>query len=69
MLIDCHSCTGRGSHCHDCVISFLLDQPAMETVELTADELGAMEVLADQGIVPPLRLELLSDSARKVRIG
>jgi hypothetical protein len=58
MLIDCQRCTGRGSHCHDCVVSFLLDSP-QSSIDLTDAELDAVSVLADQGVVPPLRLHLI----------
>jgi hypothetical protein len=66
MLIDCDSCTGRGHACGDCVISVFLGTPALpgsretdvnhlKTVDLDTAEASALEVLADAGLVPPLR--------------
>ena len=55
MLIDCDSCAVRGLACGDCVVTVLLGvSPA--GVELDAAEQAALSVLADQGLVPPLRL-------------
>lgn len=62
MLIDCRQCTARSIACHDCVVTFLLDEApsGLEAgVELSAAEIDAVAVLADQGVVPPLRLRLL----------
>ena len=55
--IDCDSCVVRGLACHDCVVTVLLGPPP-ELTELTFDddECRALEVLADGGLVPPLRL-------------
>lgn len=50
--IDCDDCAVRGHGCHDCVISVLLGVP--ET--LLVDEQRALEVLADAGLAPRLRL-------------
>ena len=50
--IDCDDCAVRGHGCKDCVISVLLGAP--ET--LLADERRALEVLADAGLAPRLRL-------------
>jgi hypothetical protein len=55
VLIDCDSCAVRGLACGDCVVTVLLGvSPA--GVELDAAEQAALSVLADQGLVPPLRL-------------
>ena len=54
MLIDCDSCTVRPQACSECVVSVLLGPPG--DAVLDADELGAVEVLAASGLVPPLRL-------------
>ena len=54
MLIDCDSCTARPQACSECVVSVLLGPPG--DAVLDADELGAVEVLAASGLVPPLRL-------------
>jgi hypothetical protein len=55
MLIDCETCTGQGVHCHDCVITVLLNAPP-QRVELDSDEQIAFVHLADAGLLPPLRL-------------
>lgn len=54
LVVDCDSCTVRGpSACGDCVVTFLLGGPPDD---LRADEQDALDVLADAGMVPPLRL-------------
>jgi hypothetical protein len=55
MVIDCETCSGQGVHCHDCVISVLLNAPPQQ-LELDSDEQIAFVSLADAGLVPPLRL-------------
>jgi hypothetical protein len=70
MIIDCDSCEVRGNACGDCVIGVLLGTPAprmagveeqvlpsgASIVQLDAPERHALDVLADQGLVPRLRL-------------
>ena len=51
MIIDCNSCTAAGLACGDCVVSLLLGPP-----ELSAEQERAVGVLADTGLLPPLRL-------------
>jgi hypothetical protein len=55
MLIDCDTCTVRGLACGDCVVSALLGAPP-SGVELDDTERRALDVLADVGLVPRLRL-------------
>lgn len=55
MIIDCDTCVVRGAACAECVISCLLGEPR-ETVEVDAAEQLALRVLADGGLLPPLRL-------------
>lgn len=55
MIIDCDTCSGQGVHCHDCVITVLLNAPPQQ-VQLDSDEQIALVRLADAGLVPPLRL-------------
>ena len=52
--IDCGTCAVRGLACHDCVVTVLLGPPP----ELAFDdeERRALDVLADSGLVPPLRM-------------
>jgi hypothetical protein len=52
VVIDCDDCAVRGFGCQDCVVSVLLGIP--ET--LLDDERKALEVLADAGMAPRLRL-------------
>lgn len=52
VVIDCDDCAVRGPGCSDCVVSVLLGVP--ET--LLVDERQALEVLADAGLAPRLRL-------------
>jgi len=60
MLIDCDTCTVRGAACGDCVVTFLLEVPhaPRAPVEVDEAETAALAVLADGGLVPPLRLAL-----------
>ena len=52
MIIDCDDCAVRGPGCRDCVVSVLLGTPDT----LHADERAALEVLAEAGLAPRLRL-------------
>ncbi len=52
VTIDCDDCAVRGPGCRDCVVSVLLGVP--ET--LLEDERAALEVLAEAGLAPRLRL-------------
>lgn len=70
MVIDCDTCAVRGDACRDCVVSVLLGAPAVQrraepgtvtpstasTVQLDALEERALQVLADVGLIPRLRL-------------
>ena len=52
--IDCDTCVVRGLACHDCVVTVLLGPPP--ELAFDDDERRALDVLADGGLVPPLRL-------------
>jgi hypothetical protein len=52
VVIDCEDCAVRGPGCRDCVVSVILGVP--ET--LLEDERAALDVLADAGMAPRLRL-------------
>jgi hypothetical protein len=52
--IDCDWCVQRGPACHDCVVSVLLGPPP--ELEFDDDECRALGVLAEGGLVPPLRM-------------
>lgn len=53
-LIDCQTCQVRDVGCADCVVTVLLGAPVPQ--HLGAEERRAIGVLADSGLVPPLRL-------------
>ena len=52
VVIDCDDCAVRGIGCQDCVVSVLLGVPDT----LLHDERQALEVLAEAGLAPRLRL-------------
>lgn len=54
MIIDCDRCEVRPHACSDCVVSVLLGPPRQ--LEWDETERRAVDVLADAGIVPRLRL-------------
>jgi hypothetical protein len=59
MIIDCESCEVRNIACDDCVVSVLLmAPPAMSHsgIEWGEDESGALDALAQSGLVPPVRM-------------
>lgn len=59
MRIDCDSCEVKPLACSDCVVTVLLGS-APEGVELDSEEQAAIDVLAQIGLVPPLRLRRAS---------
>jgi hypothetical protein len=52
LVIDCDRCSMRGVGCDDCVVSVLLGGPPT----LDETEQHAIDVLAEAGLVPPLRM-------------
>ena len=67
MIVDCDSCEVRGAACGECVIGVLLGIPEVPKVgdaapsgapqvQLDAAERRALAILADQGLVPRLRV-------------
>jgi hypothetical protein len=52
LVIDCDRCSMRGIGCDDCVVSVLLGGPPT----LDETEKHAIDVLAEAGLVPPLRM-------------
>jgi len=56
MLIDCDRCEMRDIACDDCVITALLGAPS--ELEIADETAVALAVLADGGLVAPLRLRL-----------
>jgi hypothetical protein len=63
MKIDCGRCEARGAGCQDCVISRLQPGNVVSFTGtgpgyLTEAEAKALGILAEAGLVPPLRLSL-----------
>ncbi len=56
MIVDCGHCRNRGAGCADCVVSVL--RPPGAAGFLGEAEVRALTVLAEAGLVPPLRLKL-----------
>ena len=54
VLIDCDSCLVRGLACHECVVSVILGPPP--ELGFDEEEKRALDVLADSGLVPKLRM-------------
>jgi hypothetical protein len=55
VLLDCDSCAVRDLQCGDCVVTVLLGAPP-GALEMDEGERKALDVLADSGLVPRLRL-------------
>jgi hypothetical protein len=55
VLIDCDGCAMRDLACGDCVVTVLLGAPP-GGLEVDDGERAALDVLADSGLVPRLRL-------------
>ncbi|GIU92883.1 MAG: hypothetical protein KatS3mg011_1789 [Acidimicrobiia bacterium] len=54
MLIDCDTCRMQNTDaCADCVVGHLVDGG---TSELADDEFRALRILAEEGMIPRLRL-------------
>jgi hypothetical protein len=69
MKIDCGRCVMRGAGCSDCVVSVLNPAGATRYRSRTAEyldeaEVRALGVLANAGLVPPLRLSLPGSQLR-----
>jgi hypothetical protein len=58
VLIDCDACVMKGPGCQDCVVTVVLGFSAERSGSLSIDddEKAALDVLAESGLVPPLRL-------------
>jgi hypothetical protein len=62
MIIDCDRCRMRDIACADCVVSVLLGPPGAAVEGFDSEERAALGVLADSGLVPPLRLTLAAEA-------
>lgn len=59
MLIDCDICLAKDDGiCDECVVSFILPmtQESQRRLSLEDEEVAALEALAEEGLLPPLRL-------------
>jgi hypothetical protein len=63
VLIDCDGCAMRDLACGDCVVTVLLGGPP-GVVDVDDHERQALDVLADSGLVPRLRLVPLAPPDR-----
>lgn len=54
--IDCDSCEARPVACGDCIMSVLLVNPSETKEWFDDDEQRAIVILAEKGLVPPLRM-------------
>ena len=66
LVIDCDRCAMRNIACDDCVVTVLLGGPP-QAEPLDETERHAIDVLADAGLVPPLRMSARSVDARESR--
>ena len=58
LTIDCAVCTMQHTDvCDDCVVSYLVGHEAGTPVVLDAEEMRAVELLADAGLVPASRFD------------
>ncbi|MDR2973495.1 MAG: hypothetical protein LBV00_02100 [Propionibacteriaceae bacterium] len=54
--IDCGTCQADVTACGDCLMSFIASPGYGEPVRFSAEEKDALDVMADVGLLPPLRL-------------
>ena len=56
LTIDCESCTMKHTDaCDDCVVTFIGSREPDEAVVIPVDELRALRLLGEAGLVPHLR--------------
>ena len=65
MLVECDRCQMRGIACADCVVTVTTPEGVPGT--LGPEELRALSVLADAGMVPPLRLKVVAKGPTRQR--
>jgi hypothetical protein len=54
--IDCDTCVARHSDaCDDCVVTFLCNREPGEAIVIPVEEVRALRLLGDAGLVPRLR--------------
>lgn len=62
MFIDCDKCELRDVGCADCVVPVLLGEPPEET-DISPARRRALRVLAEGGLIPPLRMTISVERA------
>ncbi len=55
-LIDCDKCQADPALCGDCLMAFMADPAFGEPVRFSEEERGALDVMAEAGLIPRLRL-------------
>lgn len=68
LMVDCARCAARGPACPDCVISVLLGPPEARLPVLGGDERHALGLLAEAGLLPPLRLVAAQEGVNPEKI-
>ena len=59
MIIDCNCCVMQHTrHCETCVVSVILNFDEGTGTVIDAEQERALRLLAQGGLVPPLRMEL-----------
>jgi Na+-translocating ferredoxin:NAD+ oxidoreductase RNF subunit RnfB len=61
MTIECGRCEMRGIGCRDCAVAVIESQNVTDC--LTGEQVRALRVLADAGLVPPLRFSSVGMAA------
>jgi hypothetical protein len=56
MIIDCSTCTMAAIACNTCVVTFFLDN----TSDISDEAVGALNILAESGLTPPLQFNARS---------
>lgn len=55
-VLDCSECAGRQTDaCDDCIVAFLIDRDEAGRAVLDGDEVRAVRVMSDAGLVPSVR--------------
>ena len=62
MFIDCDRCELRDVGCADCVVPALLGEPG-EDLEIGPARRRALHILAEGGLIPPLRMVMSVERA------
>jgi len=55
-VLDCSDCVGHETpECDDCVVRYLVERDEERRVTLDGDELRAVQVMSEAGLVPTVR--------------